>query len=58
MRVGQEEVAMSSHLSIARTWAPWLVPIAIIVFEVIIVLVGGPAADDVGSWRWTSMRLA
>jgi hypothetical protein len=49
---------MSSHLSIARTWAPWLVPIAIIVFEVIIVLVGGPAADDVGSWRWTSMRLA
>jgi hypothetical protein len=47
---------MSSHLSVARQLAPLILPIAIIVLEVIIVVMGGPAADEVGSWRWSSGR--
>lgn len=49
---------MALHLSTAHRVAPWLLVVTIAMAAILCALVGVPAADDIGSWRWTSMRLA
>jgi hypothetical protein len=49
---------MGLHLSMARSVAPWLLAVALAMLAIVCVLVGAPAADDIGSWRWTAVRPA
>ena len=48
---------MGLHLSRARRAAPWILAAGIAMLAILCVLVCVPAAEDIGSWRWTVVRL-
>ena len=47
---------MYAHMA-ARSTAPWMLLLALILLAVLALLVGLPA-EDVGSWRWSALRAA
>jgi len=49
---------MATYLSAARGSAPWILAMTLIALAVISILIGGPGGEDVGSWRWSVIRIA
>jgi hypothetical protein len=45
-------------MSAARWVAFWLALAAIIALGLTAIVLGGPAADDIGSWRWVTAQPA